>query len=934
MKKIHRHKYFIISLIVSFISIFNLQLAFSQIFSNSQNPLSVRWRSISSSGFKIIYPSVLEMEAQRMANTLPYLYTFVGSGLKLNRAEIPILLQNQGVVANGFVQLGPKKSEFYTTPPQYFDSQDWLDNLAVHELRHVAQFAKLTGAKKHVFPELVYFAYFGAAIPLWFFEGDAVVNETALTYSGRGRQPNWIMPFRTSVLEGKNFSYSAAYFGSDKKATPGYYQTGYTMVSNLRTEYGKFITDSLLTRIKKNPLTPYPFSKSLKHFTGKNTRQYFLATQNLITKKWKEQEQKTPTKKYKILNYSARFESNYFLPVRINDKQILALKNSKANTSYFVLVNADKTEQKLFSIGQQEQPWFSYANGILVWDEMHYDPRYKQRSYSVIYRYNFGTKTAKQLSRKSRLFSPSLSADGKKIVAVKVTLDNKSNLVEMDAQNGHILKTFPNLNNYILQTPAFNAAGDVIAYISVSEKGKNLCTLAGGRETTLIKDSRQQLSRPIFLDNNICFNAHFNGIDNVYIISIGDKKIMALSASKYGAFNPTFTENGKMLFNDYEINGYQIAETEPKQTEVGHNNFVDFSAVAEKQENPPNIFATIPDSTFKSERYRQGANLLNFHSIIPVIDNEYVYGLELQSNNLLNTTDFYTAAKYHSDLKRMEYTADFSYKALYPIFSVNYSNRPRRTFYQNKGKSFQGDWRENYTALTVSLPVSFSSKNNYYSASANVSTSYTQRYKLQHLPYNFIDTRKFPLEYSLTLNHSVASAPRDIAPKWAQVLRVVYNHQPFDANLKGELLALESFFYFPGLARNHSLLASFNYQTAIGANRFTAEIPTVYGYNNILATSKLKNTLLLNYRFPISFPDWELGSIAYIRGFTGGVFCHYENVEKVNGLNQPKTFGLEFNTNLNLLRYLPVVNLGTRIIFVNKTYNQNPIIEFSFNYNL
>ncbi|MBC7416764.1 MAG: hypothetical protein H7325_01235 [Pedobacter sp.] len=923
-----------ISTFVSSTFILSAHTAFSQIFSNSQNPLSVKWRSISSSGFKIIYPRNLEIEAQRMANTLPYLYKFVGSGLNLNHAEIPILLQNQGVTANGFVQLGPKKSEFYTTPPQFFDSQDWLNNLAVHELRHVAQFDKLTGLKKHPFPELVYFAYFGAAIPLWFFEGDAVVNETALTFSGRGRQPNWIMPFRTSVLEGRKFSYSEAYFGSEKKVTPGYYQTGFAMVSNLRTEYGKFITDSLFTRIKRNPLAPYPFSKSLKYFSGENTRQYFLATQNLITQKWKAQEQKTLTKNYQILNRQAKFTTNYFLPARINGKQILALKNSVAKTNYFVLINDDKTELKLFAIGHQEQPWFSYSNGVLVWDEIHYDPRYKQRSYSVIYAYDFTTNTSKQLSRKSRLFSPTLSADGKKIVAVKVTLDNKFNLVEMDTQSGAILKIYPNPQNYILQTPAFDATGNAITYISVSEKGKNLCLLEGGIEAILIKESRQQLSRPIFKGSDICFNAHFNGIDNIYNISVAKKKITALSASKYGAFNPTFSEKDKMVFSDYGINGYQIAETDPEETEIGKDNFIDFSTAAEKQENPPNIFANVPDSSFISKPYKQAANLLNFHSVIPVIDNEYVYGLQLQSNNLLNTASFFTAVKYHSDLKRMEYTADLSYKALYPIIGLSYSNRPRRAFYQSKGQSFQGDWRENYTQLGVSLPISFSSKNNYYALSAGVSTSYAQRYQLENLPSNFVDTRKFPLAYSLTLSHSIESAVRDIAPKWAQVMRVTYNHQPFDLHLKGELLALESYFYFPGLAKNHSLLVSLNYQNAIGANKFAIEIPTVYGYNNILATSKLKNTLLLNYRFPIAYPDWEIGPVAYVRSFTGGLFCHYENIEKIDNFNRPKTFGLEFNTNLNLLRYLPIVNIGTKIIFVNQIYHQKPLVEFSFNYNL
>ena len=188
------------------------------------------------------------------------------------------------------------------------------------------------------------------------------------------------------------------------------------------------------------------------------------------------------------------------------------------------------------------------------------------------------------------------------------------------------------------------------------------------------------------------------------------------------------------------------------------------------------------------------------------------------------------------------------------------------------------------------------------------------------------------MEYNLTFNHSVRTTERDIAPRWAQILRATYHHQPFDKNLGGEIMALESFFYFPGLAKNHSFLASFNYQKANGVNQYATEIATVYGYNNILAKSKLQNSLLFNYRFPFAFPDWELGPLAYFKNFRAGLFSHYENIGKDTNIAEPKTYGIELNTSVNILRYQPVVDLGARLVFVNKIYNQNPILEFSFNY--
>ncbi|MES2447598.1 MAG: hypothetical protein V4546_10485 [Bacteroidota bacterium] len=929
--------YLYINLKISFLTLIILTFislsGFSQIFDSEQNPLSVKWRQIQTNGFKIIYPIELENEAQRMANTIAKIYPSVANSLSLQKTAIPIVLQNRGTVANGFVQLAPKKSQFYTTPPQQFDSQDWLNNLAVHELRHVAQFDKITGVKSKPFPEEIYFAYLGAAVPLWFFEGDAVSIETSLTNVGRGRQPSWIMPFRTSLLNGKNFSYSKNYFGSNKDITAGYYQLGYLMVSNLRKEFGKGIADSLLSDIKKRPLRLYPFSNSLKKFAGNNTKKYYEKTIVELKEQWQKQAEKTTSENYVSLNRTAKFASNYFLPTEIKKGQILALKQTKSETPGFVLINADKSEEKLFKIAYQEQPWFSYANGTLVWDEIRVDPRYKQRSYSVICTYDFATKKKKQLTFNTRLFSPSISADGKKIVAVQIDLSNQSNLVVVNPQNGEIIQTIPNTENSILQTPALNSDGSKITYISVSEKGKSLWLTENGVNKKIIPETNQQLSRPIFLKDKIAFNAHLSGVDNIYEVDIENKKIIALTAAKFGSFNPSLSFDGNsILFNNFQLTGYDIAQTEILPQTITKNQFVYFGEEAERQENTGNVFDNIPSEKFEAKKYRPLANSFNFHSISPTIDDNDRFGLQLKSNDLLNTFDFFTGINYHSDLRRVEYNAGFSYKSLYPIFTAVLRNRPRIGFYRQNEVVNEANWRENFIDLKASLPLSINAYNHSYSFLAEVGTSYTQRYFEAKEAALFRKNINFPMSYGIGFSHSIRTAERDVAPRWAQSLRFSYFNQPFDQNITGDLLAFESLFYFPGIARNHSFTTSFNFQESSGSLSLNNEINTVFGYGQISAKSFLKNTLLFNYRFPIAFPDAEIGSLAYIRNFRGGLFSHYENIGSETNLTQPKTFGLELRSSVNLLRYQPVVDLGARLVFVNKIYNQNPILEFTFNY--
>ena len=929
-----RHSTLIISYLSLLTSILVSHQASAQIFGGEQNPLSVKWKQINHQGFQLIYPTELEKEAQRMANTLGFIYPVEGASLGLHKTSLPIVFQNRGVIANGFVQLAPKKSEFFTTPPQYFDSQDWLNNLAVHELRHAAQYDKLTGGRAHPFPEEIYFAWMGASIPLWFFEGDAVSTETSLTRVGRGRQPSWIMPYRTLLLEGKKLSYSKANFGSNKDITPGYYQLGYLLTSNIRKQFGKNIFDSLLTDIRKRPVRLYPFAGSLKKLTGKTGREWFEASNEDLKKQWEIQAQKNPSKDYQPLNKKTTYATDYFLPKQLEDGSILALKQSKAETAHFVTIDSNKKEQRWFRIGYQEQPWFSYANGVLVWDEIRYDPRFGQRSYSVICVYDRKTNKTRKLQPRTRLFSPALSPDGKKVVAVQIDLSNQAQLVELEIVTGKITHRFPNPENLILQSPAYNATAELITYVSVSEKGKAIwITGKNSQPRKILAETTQQINRPEFLSSGIAFNAHYSGVDNIYYLDLASSELSALSEAKYGAFNASLAKDtSKLLFNNYGPEGHEIVSAEFKPEKIKENSFVFFGEAAAEQENAADLFSKIPDSSFVSKPYRKLGNLFNFHSLSPVIENDYVGGLQLKSNNLLNTFDFFTGLNYHKDLGRFEYNAGMSLKAFYPIFSLNYENRPVRTFYtQNKIRK-QGDWRENYIKLNAMIPVNLNALNDYYNFSFNIGTSSTKRYQPENLPNNFITSLNFPMDYRFTFSHGTRQAEREVAPRWAQIVRVKYFNQPFDEQLAGDLFSIENFFYTPGLFRNHTFLVNFNYQKATGIRRFNTEINKVYGYNNILATSRLTNTLLFNYRFPFAFPDTEIGPLAYVRNLRATLFCHYENFGTETNFTAPKTYGFELRSSMNLLRYEPIVDLGTRVVFVNKIYKQNPIFELIFNY--
>ena len=131
------------------------------------NPPSTHWRQLNSDTFRIIFPKGLDSVAERIANmanaiNARTMYTIGNSQKKIN-----ILLQNATTISNGYVALGPFRSEFELLPQQNsFDlgSLPWPDNLVIHEWRHVQQYSNFNHGLSKAF-----FILFGQ-------EGQALAN--------------------------------------------------------------------------------------------------------------------------------------------------------------------------------------------------------------------------------------------------------------------------------------------------------------------------------------------------------------------------------------------------------------------------------------------------------------------------------------------------------------------------------------------------------------------------------------------------------------------------------------------------------------------------------------------------------------------------------------------------------------------------------------
>ncbi|MXV16000.1 TolB family protein [Hufsiella ginkgonis] len=944
---IYNYKTLSIKYLLTIILTLTFQKAFSQLFDESQNPPSLEWRQLNTKNFQVVYPAGLESEARRMANTLTAIIEKVSRSYHKVPRKITVILQNQGTTSNGFVQLAPRRSEFFTIPSQEFDYQDWLNSLAVHELRHVVQFDKLAGGFKAPLESLG-LAIFGITLPPWFYEGDAVVTETALTHAGRGRQAEFDLPFRANLLSGRRFSYSKNYLGSLTDNTPGYYPLGYFMTAKLRRDYGPRIMDSILSRVARAPFLPYRLSRSIKKLTGMNTRQLHDSTVAELTGLWKQQQVAAGVAPYAPINKRrTRAELNYLMPVAVAPGKTAVLRRGVGQVPAIVLLGSAGKETTLVRIGIQEEPYFRYAAGLYVWDEFRFDARFHKRSFNVVMSYDPATGAKRQLTHKTRLFAPNVSPDGQTIIAVAVSYANVISLVEMD-RNGKTLREFPSPGNDMLQNPSWHASGQKVVVTGVSGKGKTLYELDcnTGKFTMLMPYLLQLISKPVYIENKILYKGQNNGTDNLMLLDPG-RSTLQVTSSPYGAYNPSYdAATNRVLFNDYQPSGYNAAaisaaELSGSRPAPGSEVLPYIEPVA-KQEGNRDVFDSIPAVNYPSKPYREFANLFYFHSLVPIAEeNDYFndnnYGLKLQSNNKLNTLGAYVGYQYNNALGRSEYLAGLTWSRLFPVFDLSYLNRARFTYVKRLPTSPLPDvpvsWRENAWEATMKIPLVFNRLNKTYGTGFEVSTSYVTRYGFENRPGNVVTRLKFPMSYRFYESMNTQRSARDLAPRWGQNMSVQYRHFPFENQLQGELLTFKSTFFFPGLFLNHSLQASFNYQEGSGNYDMTNDIPRVSGYSNLPPAGAVHNTLLTAYRMPLFYPDWEIGPLAYIKRFTGGFFADFENAGHGNRF-APRTFGAEVRADMNLLRfYLPDFSFSTKIIFSDAASGKKTILDAGFTYN-
>ena len=516
----------------------------AQFYTAGNDQGSLRWKSIRTEDFKLIYPNGADSLARIYAYKLEQYKYDVGrsAGAYPNqnfRRPLPVVLHVQTAHSNGSVNWLPQGMNFYTLPDALSpDVLPWEDMLAIHESRHAAQL-QLAGSKGFKGFRAVSGDLFGAALSAlypsdWFLEGDAVVAETGLTASGRGRSADFLEYYRAAFDEGDFRNWYRWRYGSYRHFTPDHYKIGYLTLGGARYLYDEPNFSAIYfdnTHGKFFPLAFDALNRTLKQVSGKKLKAVWneiAAAQDSI---WKEDiaSRGEFAQRERVSPEARRFTQ--YTGTTALEGQLYSIRKGIANGNHLVRIGKDGSVSTLRPFASMTSALTASASdGRIYWSEVVPDRRWSLKGSSRICFYESNTGATRTLTREGRLYNPAPNGDGSLLSVTGYPQNGGSEILVLDSFFGNETMRYKAPDHIQVVESAW--LGDRIVASGLSEDGFGIYDVSGGF-STLLEPRQAKIKQLRSQDGNLYFVSDRSGVNELYRLNASE--VVQLSNNRLGA---------------------------------------------------------------------------------------------------------------------------------------------------------------------------------------------------------------------------------------------------------------------------------------------------------------------------------------------------------------------------------------------------------------
>jgi hypothetical protein len=853
------------------------------------NRASIKWRQVNTDAGRVIFPEGQDSIANRVATLTNELATSHRGTIGPDIKKIDIILQSENTLSNAYVGMGPWRSELFLTPPQnpfVLGANTWADLLAIHEYRHAQQYSNFNVGLSKIGTILL--GQYGRAIannlavPDWFWEGDAVFNETIHTGQGRGRLPFFFNGYKSLDIGDKQYKWMKLRNGSLKDFVPNHYDLGYLLVAHGRAKYGDDVWKKITQDAAAFKRLVYPMQKAVKRHTGQTYASFTDQALGHFSNSWKNEVFETPTW---MTDVQPKNVINYEYPYPTADGGWVALKTTFRQIPTFVKHSADGEEVKIAVKDIGYDDYYSYNNGRIVYTAYQPDQRWDNREYSDIRLLDVKTGLQESVTSKARYFSPDISSDCEKLVAVEVFPGKPATLHVLNKQ-GEVLQRFSADSSLFYSHPKWLKDGTTIVTAARKPSG-DMGWLAWNTEKAdwkwLMEPGNRVVGFPVIQGDTMVYTHSSNGADALYAMLLNSGEVIPMKQAFTGIYQG-FLQNGKLVGSVFTAEGYRIAAWSSLNSNIK----------TASTDNMPDLYVSqsLHDSvnlgekatqTYPSERFKKSFKLFNFHSWIPE-PSEPDYRFTLLGENVLSTLSSEVFFNYNTNETSSELGARFVYGDMFIMPFVNGSYTWSRSVRLNADTVLS--LNESEVGGGLMLPLNLSGGK--YTRRLLLSSAINhENVNWTGIAKDLLKNRNFTASSSrLTYVAQIQRAVQHIYPRFGQTLLVDFNNL-IDGQKATQFLASAGL-YLPGLHPNHNLVltAAFQARDTMRQYLFTNSFPFSRGYNEINYPRMWR--IGANYHFPLFYPDWGFGNLLYFRRVRANAFYDFTQGKSLRtGLTTP-----------------------------------------------
>jgi hypothetical protein len=425
--------------------------------------------------------------------------------------------------------------------------------------------------------------------------------------------------------------------------------------------------------------------------------------------------------------------------------------------------------------------------------------------------------------------------------------------------------------------------------MKTEKSGRTIAILdiATGAFRDVLEITNENIGHPVLFGHHIFFNSPRSGIDNIYVLDINTNKRQQVTSSRYGAYNPAVSSDGKSIYyNEQTRDGLDVVKIPFdsrlwKDEKVGEEGGRELSDELALQEGRPHLFDSIPKNSLPIRKYSKISGIINPYNWGVFITNDLAsVNVGISSRDILSTTSVTAGYLYDLNEGTSSWSAGLSYQGLYPIIDLQAKFGERKKDEVGFGNSLTFEWDEvtlegglripllltnsKYSrGVTLGNAVGFTQTSNFtnsitkngsliYQGPERVNPAYDTLlflYKDQLNDGNLLYNRATFSAYNL-----LKRSRRDFLNRWGQTLDVELSNTPYGGDFDGKLFAARATLYFPGFFKHHFLYTRFAFQESMQGPEtnlytFRNRIPKPRGHS--YPDDETFYSLSANYSLPI-----------------------------------------------------------------------------------